>query len=252
MPFLKCHKESRLKGLIERSKRNGWRCAIYDNGLPPDKSRYIGNWENDAKQGFGIQYWRGKLIYQGEWRAGKRHGIGVLVRVDRQSGAKRVLYAGCWREGKRHGFGVRYYPDGSSYQGYFRDNLRHGYGRMQWADRRYEGVWKNDLQHGVGLLLDASGNRYKGQFVRGRKHGRGSYHHLASGQLQCGEWANDSCISSVVRDASFRQHARAPTPYPIPPILEERLHEDSTVSSEPLLCSPKCPGRARDLCGNRL
>ena len=42
----------------------------------PDGSKYVGNWVNDEKQGFGTYHYVNGDIYEGDWYENKRHGQG--------------------------------------------------------------------------------------------------------------------------------------------------------------------------------
>ena len=42
----------------------------------------------------------------------------------------RLIYEGTWKSGLRHGFGIQMWPDGSVYEGEWNNDQAHGYGRL--------------------------------------------------------------------------------------------------------------------------
>lgn len=57
MPFLKKRKVSLVHEITEKSKRNGFRRAVFSTNKPP-KDKYVGEWVNDKKEGIGTEYRR--------------------------------------------------------------------------------------------------------------------------------------------------------------------------------------------------
>lgn len=77
------------------------------------------------------------LKYEGEWKNGLRHGVGLLSYPD----GKRS-YKGQWLEGNAHGYGVFSYADGSIYVGGWKENKRHGKGRLTLGNGvEHSGAW---------------------------------------------------------------------------------------------------------------
>lgn len=76
-----------------------------------------------------------------------------------------AIYVGQWKNGKRHGLGKQYYKDGSYYFGYWENNMTNGLGRLIHADGDiYEGNWFNDKAHGNGKYIHADGAQYVGEW----------------------------------------------------------------------------------------
>nr|XP_034194396.1 MORN repeat-containing protein 3-like [Osmia lignaria] len=226
MPFLKIIKESYTRRMIENSKRNGLRHAIFSpKNKVLFKGYYRGEWKDDKKAGRGKELYSDGSMYEGDWLNNKRHGCGILSKILTKDNTIRYYYIGQWVNDKKHGFGHRWFEDGSYYKGDFWKNKRQGYGYMWYCNGDYyEGDWKNDLYDGTGTLVTANGNRYVGQFVKGKKEGRGIFYHTVTGQEQHGFWENDSCVNATMIDAYWRQSAPRPTPYPIP-----RVHTISKI-----------------------
>jgi hypothetical protein len=79
-------------------------------------------------------------------------------------------YQGEFRAGKKHGKGVKTWPNGDRYEGEFADDRRDGrgkyvWGRGPWAGESYEGDYLADKRHGEGTYRFASGDVYKGPWA---------------------------------------------------------------------------------------
>lgn len=80
---------------------------------------YEGQWLDDCQHGFGRHVWlhtrqKEKNYYEGEFRAGLRHGLGIFYYAN---GAR---YEGAWRENVKDGIGTFFYEDGRVFHGAFR------------------------------------------------------------------------------------------------------------------------------------
>jgi hypothetical protein len=73
--------------------------------------------------GRGTHYFPNTFFsYDGEWKAGKMHGQGLLKMGDGSS------YQGQFVDGEIEGVGVKRWPDGSTYWGAFHQGHMHGQG----------------------------------------------------------------------------------------------------------------------------
>ncbi len=57
--------------------------------------RYVGDWKNNKKNGFGIQYYSNGDKYEGGWVENKRHGQGTFW-VSNAKNKLRREYTGDW------------------------------------------------------------------------------------------------------------------------------------------------------------
>jgi len=57
-------------------------------------------------------------------------------------------------------YGKMFYPNGSSYQGYFLNKLKNGYGEQKNIDSYYKGYWKDDKYHGAGIFFNLKDQSY--------------------------------------------------------------------------------------------
>lgn len=203
--FCVCQHKNKIK-----AESTGWRAAFYY----PGGGEYRGYWLKSQNHHYGIKKDKNGLIYDGQWKNGKRHGHGTM-RKCKPNGVMERIYIGEWRDDKKCGEGKRFYDDGI-YYGWWKDNRREGLGMKWYNDRRfYMGEWKSDVYHGIGILFYPNNNRYEGNFARGMKNGEGTFFHIHTGQVQKGMWNDDVCKSSMILDYNRNQVDR-PTPYPLP------------------------------------
>ncbi|MDD2776694.1 MAG: hypothetical protein PHU06_12120 [Gallionella sp.] len=127
-------------------------CAILSGSTPacqvldPDLAQgvYHGGCQEGLADGYGEV--TGESTYRGDFRAGKKHGLGVKV----MSNGDR--YEGMFYDDYRHGLGTYIWGNGSKwagerYSGNYDHDLRHGWGVFQWENGdRYEGEWENDTR----------------------------------------------------------------------------------------------------------
>ena len=128
--------------------------------------------------------------YEGEWKNGKRDGIGVLCW---KSISK---YMGEFAEDKVMGFGKLWHEDGDLYTGYWKDYQAHGVGIYTTAQNaNYEGYWYEDKQSGFGIESWPKGSSYTGEYLEGNKEGYGLLNFENNGGYE-GEFSM-GCISGV-------------------------------------------------------
>ena len=85
----------------------------------------MGQWKNNLQNGLGIHIWydtnnENKFFrnrYIGEWKDGKRNGYGKFFYNNG------CVYEGFWKNNKKDGFGIYYYFDKTRYVGNFKDDI---------------------------------------------------------------------------------------------------------------------------------
>lgn len=83
-------------------------------------------------------------------------------------------YRGEWKEGRRHGIGQLTFADGTAYVGHFENGLFHGCGVLSFADgSRYEGEFVQGKFSGVGVFTRYDNMTFEGEFKGGRVYGFG-------------------------------------------------------------------------------
>lgn len=129
-------------GFFEDDKRNGEGVFFRINNT--DKfEKYIGDWKDDLKSGYGKQYDDTRLIYEGNFLEDKYNGVGILYHDNGN-------YKGEMVNNKKHGNGVFYFTEGSH------------------KDLRYEGTWKNDSKYGEYKIIDKD-NKVIKEGIYGKK-----------------------------------------------------------------------------------
>lgn len=107
-----------------------------------DGSGYHGQWQNNAKHGFGVETGRigTKYIYEGEWAFDKKHGNGVCV-----------------------------FNNGNSYVGQWKNNIPEGSGVFQWkgTGTAVRGKWVNGQLEGQAFVRNKNGFQYEAVFKNG-------------------------------------------------------------------------------------
>ena len=128
--------------------------------------------------------------YEGEWKNGKRDGLGILSWKDVSK------FIGNFIEDKVMGFGKLWHEDGDVYTGYWNDFQADGVGIYKTnAQASHEGYWKNDKQNGYGIEKWPRGSSYIGEYQDGNKEGIGSLNFEGNGGFE-GEFKG-GCISGV-------------------------------------------------------
>src|SRR6266446_3745071 len=102
--------------------------------------------------------------YAGPCVSGLAEGYGSAAGI--------AQYQGEFKAGRKHGQGVKTWPNGDRYEGEFVEDRKEGtgtyaFGRGPWLGERYEGRFLDDRRHGLGVYGRAtwSGTRLR----RGRR-----------------------------------------------------------------------------------
>uniref|UniRef100_A0A674BDJ2 MORN repeat-containing protein 4 n=1 Tax=Salmo trutta TaxID=8032 RepID=A0A674BDJ2_SALTR len=85
-------------------------------------------------------------------------------------------YHGEWKEGRRHGMGQLKFSDGTCYAGQFENGLFQGSGVLLFPDgSRYEGQFTQGKFQGAGVFSRFDGMKFEGEFKSGRVEGYGTF-----------------------------------------------------------------------------
>lgn len=136
----------------------------------------------------------GYCVYHGQYRNNKFHGVGEFICQDNR------YYKGNWREGKRHGMGTQYYLR----EGEAGDPKRlfiGGVGSL-YRIRQYEGMWVDDVRQGSGVATYINGDTISGSFVQGRAHGIVKYTFAQSGRVNHAEYCRGIRVSFESSDSA--------------------------------------------------
>ena len=132
-------------------------------------------------------------------------------------------YDGEWREGKRHGLGVMRYADGDCYEGTYEGDFEagdvSGKGKFVWANGdSYEGEYSQGRKHGRGLIVYAvggepsipgldyswnAGDKMDCGFKTDVRHGTCTYTFFNGETFNCW-WASGRCPEFTARQRAVR------------------------------------------------
>ncbi|XP_066911745.1 uncharacterized protein [Clytia hemisphaerica] len=195
--------ETVYSGFYCKAKRQG-----QGTGMWPNLFTYIGEWEDDERNGYGVLNYACGDNYEGQWLDNKQDGEGVYTN---KRGDK---VTGTWKDGIKNGDVIIEYHNGDSfhgfcmddkivgegelvckngyrYKGQWKDNLQHGNGHLVTPDGyEYTGAFKFNKFHGTGELLYPDGSIYKGEFDRGERSGQGTYTQPGGVSYE-GQWMHD-------------------------------------------------------------
>mmetsp|Transcript_2230 Transcript_2230/g.2197 ORF Transcript_2230/g.2197 Transcript_2230/m.2197 type:complete len:333 (-) Transcript_2230:78-1076(-) len=201
-------------------------------------SSYKGNWNNNKKEGFGVEICSDGTKYEGEWKNDKRHGRGTLWVKQKKKYIKQ--YAGGWVDGKMEGQGIYSYEDGTIYKGMWLKNKRSNFGRLESPNGDvFTGEWVNDVRQGPGTYFYSNGNIYEGYWVNNLKEGPGKFFYAATNKVYEGEWVEDSPQCGEFRDPNEDEQTRFGKPlirksgFHLPEIMltNTRLVLDCTIAA---------------------
>ncbi|KFH02152.1 MORN repeat-containing protein, partial [Toxoplasma gondii MAS] len=162
-----------------------------------------GMWVNNLRQGWGRQRYR-RGVYEGQWKAGVRHGVGRMEWTDLH-----IQYAGQWRDGVPDGWGVQSWTQENSAERCAESDEDVADGQLRL--NRYEGWFKNGVREGFGIFWYASGSRYEGYWRSSKKHGRAQYVNEA-GCVHEAVFENDRvvCVSERFTVLESGLHSKSP------------------------------------------
>ena len=210
------------EGDVYKGKRNGKGTFCFPASFP----RYIGNWTDGKRNGFGrLDYIlpsstvSSKATTNGkkEKDNNDKHGIETI-----NNNIPECYYEGGWANDARSGKGIMKYVSGNLYEGDWKNDKKEGKGIMNWYNRkeRYSGEWKNDVQNGYGEhiwiqsatqadpsvkvppkkegavnelttgILKQMCNMYRGSFQGGKRNGVGQFFY-SNGSRYCGYWSEN-------------------------------------------------------------
>ena len=129
------------------------------------------------------------------------YGTYIIVRSSfgKMTNKSKEVYDGGWRADKRHGKGTFYYKNGNTYIGNWSNDRKNGFGQMEfWNRDKYQGKWVGDKINGTGTMIYAPGHVYSGMWKDGVYHGRGRLS-KKDGSITEGKWKEGKEVVVVSR-----------------------------------------------------
>ncbi len=179
--------------------RSGYGIMVYQDG-----SVYAGKWLKDQPYGNGrMSYWSSNGLsglYTGRWEEGKYHGLGLhyTYLVDSEDAAlkTKIVYDGAFERGLRHGQGVLKEKE-SRYEGEFVNGEKHGQGVLHYRVlsgakllQPFVGTFARNLPYtGSGAVIRPTGI-FEGKIVEGKEEGPGKFTSFKDQSVIEGEWVN--------------------------------------------------------------
>ena len=132
---------------------------------------YDGELVCSVREGKGIYRYDDGTMYEGDWRGGKKDGLG---RLEIATGE---VYDGSWKDDLMHGYGVHMFTNGDCFEGHYRKGKWEGYGNFVGGNGEvYNGCYVNNLRCGLGRMVYIDGGRYEGSFKDNVRNGTGTFY----------------------------------------------------------------------------
>ena len=146
----------------------------------------------DCNNGYGVYLWKDGIVYDGNWKNGKRNGEGTTIYVFGER------YEGSWNDGKEYN-GSKYNFDGKRMAEYVNGekiDIPDITLTQQYKDELVKNVQKigcraGNCENGYGTFAYENGNIYEGDFKANNKSGYGTLY-WTNGSKYEGKWENDN------------------------------------------------------------
>ncbi|KAF2070506.1 hypothetical protein CYY_008172 [Polysphondylium violaceum] len=174
-------------GFFKDGKMSGTGKYEYANG-----DSFDGEWLDNVRHGHGkSSEMEGKLVYEGMWEHGKRHGPGVFTLPND------AYIKGIWEHDELI-FGQEINEDQAEYLGEYKDNQWHGKGKLMVKQSTlYCGEFKNGSPNGQGSWTSANQIVENDNWVDGVANGMGRF--VSKGLEVQGNWTNNNINYGVIK-----------------------------------------------------
>lgn len=181
----------------------------------------MGSFLNDSYNGKGrlyLDYYKDKVIYDGEFKNGLFDGEGTLFSKENDLPQDYLIaYEGQFKAGKRDGAGIEYIKDNKipgerckiegeeikksyegimkAYEGTYKNDKKNGHGILITDIEKYDGEFIDDKKCGKGKLFDIHTNKliYEGEFLDNKVGGKGTQYDKDTGKIVfSGNFCDDS------------------------------------------------------------
>jgi len=127
------------------------------------------------KNGKGREYFKGNIIFEGEYKNWKKNGKG------KEYFKNKLIFEGNYLNEERNGFGIEYNFDDGKFVGQFKNGIKwDGTGYDKNNEIEYEIIDGNGMikEYYNGILI------YEGNYSKGKRHGDGKEYDFLSGKLR--------------------------------------------------------------------
>jgi hypothetical protein len=157
-----------------------------------DGSKYIGNWKNGKKNGYGEYIYSNGDRYDGKWVGDMRCGYGKFYSKINSE------YEGQWEQDQPHGNGIMFYHNHTYYVGSFMKGLKEGTGQLFSYDKNST-IMSEGGDDPFSPATSPSGALYERspqQYLNESLHPGSNVNDGASKDklLQQGTWVNDRFV----------------------------------------------------------
>jgi len=178
----------------------------FENGFPKGYGRYSlinegkfyeGLWDKEFL--LGIETWKDGTIYMGNFENNKKNGVGMYRWPDG------TIYYGEWKNDNMEGFCQILYADDRRYEGQILNNVKEGYGEFTWKKtRKYFGNYVNDLKDGFGIyVFDIKKFQiYIGFWHKGKMEGIGAM--ICGNKIYYGKWSKGVKIENYINGKDLK------------------------------------------------
>ena len=182
-----------FEGFLEDGFPKGYgKYSLFDEG-----KYYEGIWDKTLL--LGTETWKDGTMYIGEFNNNKREGIGMYRWPDG------TIYSGEWKNDIMEGFCSIKYEDNRKYEGQMKNGLKNGYGEFTWKNiRKYFGYYLNDLKDGFGIYVwnIKTFEVYIGFWYKGKMEGIGMI--IKDDRKRYGKWSRGERIEKYKNERELK------------------------------------------------
>lgn len=152
--------------------------------IQEDDFIYEGEWKNGKRDGLGILSMKNISKFIGEFVDNSVYGFGVLYHANQDK------FIGNWVDFRATGPGYFIKQNSSYSRGYWQNDILHGFGIENWLKGDYIGDYNQGNKEGIGELIFDDKGLYKGEFHSSSLSGIGTFIFKDNRKYE-GEWKNN-------------------------------------------------------------
>jgi hypothetical protein len=153
--------------------------SALDIGAGPHSTNHRRSTIEANLEGYNTYEYANGSRYDGEWRAGLKHGSGIMLLANGD------VYNGQWQAGEYCGCGRYVHHNGTVFEGIFQANKKTGHGRCYYNQNGSFASEASSYSWNAGDVFD-------GEFLNNMRHGSCHYTWVTGDTLSC-EWVHGSC-----------------------------------------------------------